>query len=79
MGVESSSIVTESCAVEEWVFGEAGSIGVAVVAAPVAVNILHRLEVLGDLARVHSAPTDSVLVSESLSEDCIWTDRVVPW
>jgi hypothetical protein len=52
---------------------------VAVVAAPGTVNIMHSLEILGDLAGVHAAPADSVLVSESLSEDGISTDRVVTW
>jgi hypothetical protein len=40
---------------------------------------MHNLEVLGDLAGVHATQADSVLVSECLSEDCIWTDSVVPW
>ena len=51
----------------------------AVVAAPGAVNIMHSLEVLGDLAGVHAAPADSVLVGERLAEDGIGTDGVVPW
>ena len=59
--------------------GEARSIGVAIVAAPGAVNIMHSLEVLGDLAGVHAAPADSVLVGERLAEDGIGTDGVVPW
>jgi hypothetical protein len=49
------------------------------VAAPGTVNIIHSLEVLGDLARVHAAPADSVLVGERLSEDLVWTDGIVPW
>jgi hypothetical protein len=40
---------------------------VAVVAAPGTVNIMQCLEVLGDLAGVHAAPADSVLVGESVS------------
>jgi hypothetical protein len=52
---------------------------VAVVAALGTVNIMHRFEVLGDLVGVHAAPADSVLVGKRLSEDCIWTDGIVPW
>jgi hypothetical protein len=51
----------------------------AVLAAPGTVNIMHCLEILGDLAGVHAVPADSVLVGECFSEDCIWTDGIVPW
>jgi hypothetical protein len=43
------------------------------------VNSMHCLETLGDLARVHAAPADSVLVGECFSEDGIWTHGIVPW
>ena len=51
--------------------GEGGSVGIAVVAAPGTVNIMHCLEILGDLAGVHAAPANSVLVGECFSEDGI--------
>jgi hypothetical protein len=56
--------------------GEGGSIGVAVVTAG-TVGIM-QFEVLGDLAGVHAAPADNVLVSECLSEDNIGMDGGVP-
>jgi hypothetical protein len=40
---------------------------------------MHSLEVLGDLARVHAAPADSVLVGERPSKDYVWTAGIVPW
>ncbi len=43
------------------------------------VNIVHCLEVLGDLAGVHAAPADSVLVSGGHSEAYIWTHEVAAW
>jgi hypothetical protein len=52
---------------------------VAVVAALGMVNIMHCLEILGDLARVHATPADSVLVDECLSENFVWTDGAIPW
>jgi hypothetical protein len=58
--------------------GEADSIGVAVVAAPGTVSIVHTLEVSGDWAGVHAAPADSILVGERLSEECVWTNGIVP-
>jgi hypothetical protein len=57
----------------------AGSIGLAVVAAPGTAIIMHSLEVLGDLVGVHAVPTDSILVGECLSEDCVWTDGILSW
>jgi hypothetical protein len=42
------------------------------------VNIVHCLEVLGDLARVHAAPADSVLVGECFAENCISADVIIP-
>jgi hypothetical protein len=52
---------------------------VAVVAAlGTTGNIMHCLEVLGDLAGVHATTADSVLIRECLSENCIWTDGVIP-
>jgi hypothetical protein len=59
--------------------GEEGSVGLVVVTAPLTVNILHSLEVLGDLAGVHAAPADSVLVGEHLSKDYAWTDGIISW
>jgi hypothetical protein len=40
---------------------------------------MHCLEVLRDLAGVHTAPADIVLVGECLSEDGVWTVAGVPW
>ena len=51
----------------------------AVVAASGTVNVMHCLEVLGDLAGVHATPANSVLIGECLSENCIWTEEIVPW
>ena len=51
----------------------------AVMTAPGAVYVMYCLEVLGDLAGVHAAPADSVLVGECLSKDCIGMDGIVPW
>jgi hypothetical protein len=50
-----------------------------IVGASGTLDIMHCLEILGDLAGVHSAPADSVLVGECFAEDCVWTDRIVPW
>jgi hypothetical protein len=58
--------------------GEAGSVSLAVVTASGTVNIMHSLEVLGDLAGVHAAPFDSVLVGERFSRGYVWTDGIVP-
>ena len=50
----------------------------AVVAALGTVDIMHCLEVLGDLAGVHASPADSVLIGECLAEYCVGTDAVIP-
>ena len=50
----------------------------AVVAASGTVNVMHCLEVLGDLAGVHATPADSDLIGECLLEYCIGTDAVIP-
>jgi hypothetical protein len=59
--------------------GESCSICVAVVAALETVNIMHCLEILGELVGIHETPADSVMVSECLSEKCVWTDGVMTW